>query len=514
MCSLLWSVFGAGAMAQGRVTGLGAVRTLVSGAGTTFPELSEGAAPKIPQCDFKPEKYKGLPYETILRIREENFSPFMTTYYKRPLLIHQGHMQWVWDMEGRRYLDFFGGIVTISLGHCHPRVTAAAVEQLGRLCHTTSIYLQSPIHEYIQQLTSTLPEPLKVVYLVNSGSEANDLATLLAQVHTRNHDFITLSGGYHGGSIAAMGLTAISSWKFSVSTKPGSHPTMCPDVYRGIWGGSRCRDSPVQTLRSCNCSPGRCEAKDKYIDQLHNTLQTAVPNQVAGFIAEPIQGVNGTVQYPKGFLKEASDIIRERGGLYISDEVQTGFGRLGSHYWGFQTHGVQPDIVTMAKGIGNGFPMGAVVTTPEIAASMIQASIYNTFGGTPLAAVIGSTVLKVIEEDGLMAKCETLGTYLMLELAKLRDQFEIVGDVRGKGLMVGVEMVNDKNSQKPLATKEMNEIWEDCREMGLLLGKGGMCGQTFRIKPPMCISQEDIDFAVAVFRQAVQNRTWRRLEAL
>ncbi|XP_072371684.1 alanine--glyoxylate aminotransferase 2, mitochondrial isoform X2 [Scyliorhinus torazame] len=440
MCSLLWSVFGAGAMAQGRVTGLGAVRTLVSGAGTTFPELSEGAAPKIPQCDFKPEKYKGLPYETILRIREENFSPFMTTYYKRPLLIHQGHMQWVWDMEGRRYLDFFGGIVTISLGHCHPRVTAAAVEQLGRLCHTTSIYLQSPIHEYIQQLTSTLPEPLKVVYLVNSGSEANDLATLLAQVHTRNHDFITLSGGYHGGSIAAMGLTAISSWKFSVSTKPGSHPTMCPDVYRGIWGGSRCRDSPVQTLRSCNCSPGRCEAKDKYIDQLHNTLQTAVPNQVAGFIAEPIQGVNGTVQYPKGFLKEASDIIRERGGLYISDEV--------------------------------------------------------------------------IEEDGLMAKCETLGTYLMLELAKLRDQFEIVGDVRGKGLMVGVEMVNDKNSQKPLATKEMNEIWEDCREMGLLLGKGGMCGQTFRIKPPMCISQEDIDFAVAVFRQAVQNRTWRRLEAL
>ncbi|XP_067884408.1 alanine--glyoxylate aminotransferase 2, mitochondrial-like, partial [Heterodontus francisci] len=155
-------------------------------------------------------------------------------------------------------------------------------------------------------------------------------------------------------------------------------------------------------------------------------------------------GVNGTVQYPKGFLKEASEMIRERGGLYISDEVQTGFGRLGSHYWGFQTHGVKPDIVTMAKGIGNGFPMAAVVTTPDIIASLAESLNFNTFGGNPLACVIGSTVLEVIEGDGLMAKCETLGTYLLLELAKLRDEFEIVGDVRGKGLMVGVEMVKDK----------------------------------------------------------------------
>ncbi|XP_041041316.1 alanine--glyoxylate aminotransferase 2, mitochondrial-like [Carcharodon carcharias] len=250
-----------------------------------------------------------------------------------------------------------------------------------------------------------------------------------------------------------------------------------------------------------------CQAKDAYIGQLHTTLQSAVPSRVAGFIAEPIQGVNGIVQYPKGFLKEVQEIIRERGGLYISDEVQTGFGRLGSHYWGFQAHGVKPDIVTMAKGIGNGFPMGAVVTTPEIAASLSVAMTFNTFGGNPLACVIGSTVLEVIEADGLMANCETLGTHLLLELANLRDEFEIVGDVRGKGLMVGVEMVQDKASQKPLPAQKMNQIFEDCREMGLLLGIGGMYGQTFRMNPPMCISRQDIDFAVAVFRVALQRQT-------
>ncbi|XP_078392578.1 alanine--glyoxylate aminotransferase 2, mitochondrial, partial [Cetorhinus maximus] len=346
-----------------------------------------------------------------------------------------------------------------------------------------------------------------VVMLVNSGSEANDLAMLLARVHTRNHDIITLSGAYHGASNATMGLTSISSWKYILGANSGCHPTMCPDVFRGLWGGSQCRDSPVQTLRSCNCSPDSCQAKDAYIGQLHATLQSAVPNRVAGFIAEPIQGVNGVVQYPKGFLKEVAEIIRERGGLYISDEVQTGFGRLGSHYWGFQAHGVKPDIVTMAKGIGNGFPMGAVVTTPEIAASLSEAMTFNTFGGNPLACAIGSTVLEVIEADGLMSNSETLGTHLLLQLAKLRDEFEIVGDVRGKGLMVGVEMVQDKASQKPLPTQEMDQILEDCREMGLLLGKGGMYGQTFRMNPPMCISRQDIDFAVTVFRVALQRQT-------
>ncbi|XP_072448921.1 alanine--glyoxylate aminotransferase 2, mitochondrial [Chiloscyllium punctatum] len=468
----------------------------------------------MPACDFKPESYQGQPYDALLRIRKEKLSPFTVSYYQQPLLLHQGHMQWLWDVQGHRYLDFFGGIVTISIGHCHPKVTAAAENQLRRLCHTTNIYLHPPLYEYIEQLTSLLPNHLKVVFLVNSGSEANDLALLLAQNHTRSHHIITLSGGYHGATISAMGLTSISNWKYNISANTNCHPAMCPDVFRGLWGGSRCRDSVVQTLRSCSCTADRCHAKDQYINQLHNTLQSAVPKKIAAFIAEPIQGVNGTVQYPKGFLKEVAEIIRERGGLYISDEVQTGFGRLGSHYWGFQSHGVVPDIVTMAKGIGNGFPMGAVVTTPEIAAAMSEATTFNTFGGNPMACTIGSTVLKVIEEENLMGNCQTLGNQLLLGLEKLRQEFEIVGDVRGKGLMIGMEMVDSRDSQKPLPAQEMNQIWEDCREMGLLLGKGGMYGQSFRIKPPMCITKEDVDFALSVFRVALQKQTSRRLQNL
>uniref|UniRef100_UPI00398EC86D alanine--glyoxylate aminotransferase 2, mitochondrial n=1 Tax=Pristiophorus japonicus TaxID=55135 RepID=UPI00398EC86D len=442
MCGArVWrGVLGAGARAG---------RSLSSGVGATSPGLGEQEIPEIPPCDYKPEQYKALPYDAMLAIRRRHLSPHALTYYTRPLLIHQGHMQWLWDSEGRRYLDFFGGIVTISVGHCHPKVTEVAREQMGRLCHTTNIYMHPGINEYMERLIATLPDPLRIVFLLNSGSEANDLAMLLARVHTHNHNLITLRGAYHGSSISTMALGSISSWKFNVSTVSGCHPTMCPDVYRGPWGGSQCRDSPVQTLRHCDCSAGSCQAKHAYIEQLRDVLLCAVPRRLGGFIAEPIQGVNGTVQYPKGFLKEVSEIIREQGGVYISDEVQTGFGRLGSHFWGFQAHGVMPDIVTMAKGIGNGFPMAAVITTPEIAASMSEGINFNTFGGSPLACAIGSAVLDVIEADGLMANSENLGTNLMMQLVKLRDEFEIVGDVRGKGLMVGMEMVTDKVSGTP-----------------------------------------------------------------
>ncbi|XP_072113586.1 alanine--glyoxylate aminotransferase 2, mitochondrial isoform X8 [Mobula birostris] len=291
------------------------------------------------------------------------------------------------------------------------------------------------------------------------------------------------------------------------------HPqVMCPDVYRGLWGGSKCRDSPVQTTRSCNChsDTGECQAREAYLSEFRELLLSAAPLRLAGFIAEPIQGVNGVVQYPRGFLSEAANIVRARGGLYISDEVQTGFGRLGSHFWGFQSLGVTPDIITTAKGIANGFPMGAVVTTPDIAACMGEALSFNTFGGGPLACAIGSAVLQVIDEEGLMQNAEARGTDLMLQLSDLRKEFEVVGDVRGKGLMVGLELVRSKESREPLPPTDMRRIWEDCKEMGLLLGIGGIFGQTFRLKPPMCISQEDVDFAVAVLRLALQRHTLRK----
>uniref|UniRef100_A0A5F8GVL2 Alanine--glyoxylate aminotransferase 2, mitochondrial n=1 Tax=Monodelphis domestica TaxID=13616 RepID=A0A5F8GVL2_MONDO len=441
-------------------------------------KLSVHTPPKMPPCDFTPERYESLPYNQILEIRKQNFSPQMSTYFQKPLLLHQGYMQWLFDYEGKRYLDLFSGIVTVSVGHCHPRVTTAAQNQFGRLWHTSPVFLHPAIHEYAEKLTALLPEPLKVVYFTNSGSEANDLAMMMARSHSQNVDIISFRGAYHGASPSTLGLTSVGAFKPRTTTGSNCQTTMCPDVFRGPWGGSQCRDSLVQTIRKCSCAPGCCEANSQYIEQFKNTLHTVVAKEIAGFFAEPIQGVNGVVQYPKGFLKEAFQLVRERGGVCIADEVQTGFGRLGTHFWGFQSHGVLPDIVTMAKGIANGFPMSAVVTTPEIAKSLTKSmNFFNTFSGNPIAGVIASAVLDAIKEDGLQENSQETGSYLLLKLAKLQNEFEIIGDVRGKGLMIGVEMVQD---------------------------------QTFRIAPPMCITKEEADFAVEVFHSVLRRHMEKR----
>ncbi|XP_003470269.2 alanine--glyoxylate aminotransferase 2, mitochondrial isoform X1 [Cavia porcellus] len=480
------------------------------------PSLSLGASwasvnkfdlhtkPRMPPCDFSPERYQSLAYEHALEIHRQHLSPVATAYFQKPLLLHQGHMEWLFDSEGNRYLDFFSGIVTVSVGHCHPKVNAAAQKQLGCLWHTSSVFFHPPMHKYAEELSALLPEPLKVIFLVNSGSEANDLAMLMARAHSQHTDIISFRGAYHGCSPYTLGLTNIRTFKTKLLTGMGCQSTMCPDVFRGPWGGSHCRDSPVQTIRKCSCSPDCCQAKDQYIEQFKDTLNTSVSSSIAGFFAEPIQGVNGFVQYPKGFLKEAFELVRERGGVCIADEVQTGFGRLGSHFWGFQTHDVLPDIVTMAKGIGNGFPMAAVVTTQEIAKSLAKCLLhFNTFGGNPIACAIGSAVLEVIKEEKTQENSQEVGTYMLQKLAKLRDEFDIVGDVRGKGLLIGVEMVQDKMSCQPLSCEEVNQIHEDCKDMGLLVGRGGIFSQTFRIAPPMCITKPEADFAVEVFRSAL-----------
>ncbi|KAG7269837.1 hypothetical protein CRUP_032360 [Coryphaenoides rupestris] len=430
--------------------------------------------PPMPPCDFKPQQHRDMSKERMMDIRKRICNPMTmkVTYYKSPVFAHQGHMQWLWDVDGKRYLDLFAGVATVSVGHCHPKVTAAATAQMKKLWHTTNIYVFQALHEYSEKLAAHFPDPLKVVYLTNSGSEANDLAMLMARLHTGNHDIITFRGSYHGGSPYTMALTSNSAYKYPIANG-GCTNTMCPDVFRGPWGGSHCRDSPVQTTRPCHCPQGQCEANDQYIGQLKETFATSLPSQIAGFFAEPIQGMGGAVQYPKDYLKQAYKLVRERGGICIADEVQTGFGRTGSHFWGFQGHEVMPDIVTMAKGIGSGFPMAALVTTPEISASFAKGMHFNTFGGNPLACTVGSTVL----DEGTQENSRVVGTYILTELAKLRDKHEIIGDVRGKGLQIGVEMVEDKVSKTPLPVTAMSSIFEDIKDMGVLIGKGGVYGQ-------------------------------------
>ncbi|XP_063700685.1 alanine--glyoxylate aminotransferase 2, mitochondrial [Culicoides brevitarsis] len=478
---------------------------------TTLSKLTRLAStklavePKLPETEFEAPSYDGPSYDHVRNVRDTNLNPVLRTIYKKPLLIHSGKMQWLYDHEGRRYLDMFGGVVTVSVGHCHPRVTAALQSQIHKLWHTTNIYLHPKIHEFAEKLVSTMPKGLDCVYFVNSGSEANDLAMSLSRMYTGNFDVISLRNAYHGGSPYTLGLTAHDTYKYPIpGVNNGIIHAMNADPYKGIWGGSNCRDCPVQTDRKCDCGPNGCQAGKNYIKELGEVFKYSLPKgRVAAMFAESIQGVGGIVQFPKNYIKEAAKMVRANGGLFISDEVQTGFGRTGDHFWGFEGHGIVPDIVTMAKGIGNGFPIGAVVTRKEIASMMSQAAHFNTYGGNPLSSAVGVEVLNVIKDEGMQENSLKMGNYFLEQLAQLRDEYEIIGDVRGKGLMIGVEFVSDKDSKNPLDKQQFLDIWEQTKDMGVLFGTGGAYGNVLRVKPPMCINKADVDFAVDVLKSAL-----------
>ncbi|XP_068618804.1 alanine--glyoxylate aminotransferase 2, mitochondrial [Battus philenor] len=397
-------------------------------------------------------------------------------------------MQWLFDHEGRRYLDLFGGIVTVSVGHCHPKVSAALHEQIDTLWHVTNIYRHPKLYEYVEKLTSKFPGDLKVVYLVNSGTEANDLAVILARSYTGHRDVISLQSGYHGCSSGIIGLTSTRAYRNPAVIPLGFYNALLPDPYRGIWGG--CRDSLSQVPNSCSC-PSDCESSDKYVHQLSELLENSTPSgRVAALFAESIQGVNGTVQFPKGYLRKACEVVRKHGGVFVADEVQTGFGRTGDTFWGFENQGFTPDIVTLAKGIGNGFPMAAVVTTSKIAAAHTQASYFNTFGGNPLAATAGKAVLEVIEEEGLQMSNKIVGKYFIEQLMQLQKVYPVIGDVRGKGLMLAVELVIP-GTKEPMCAEDFQNIFETIKDLGILIGRGGRWNNVLRIKPPMCINKQD-----------------------
>ena len=447
------------------------------------------AAPALPPCDFKPAPYAGPTKDEVLAMRKEFCTPALVTYYKNPVMMVQGHMQYLFDETGRRYLDVFGGIVTVSVGHCHPKVMAAVNAQNTLLQHTTTIYLHPTIAQYAKKLASTFPKEsnLTSVYFVNSGSDANDLAMLMARAHTGNYDLIALRNAYHGGSANPMGLTAHSTWKYNVPQGFGVHHALLPDRFRGPYG----YNDP--------------KAGEKYSYDVTEVIRYSTSGKVAGFIAEPMQGVGGVVEMPPGYLAGVYQSVRAAGGVCISDEVQTGFGRTGENFWGFQTvggPGLYPDIVTMAKGIGNGCPLAAVVTTPAIAKSLVGHIHFNTFGGNPVSMAQGLATLNVMLDEDYQGRAKSLGAQLFDGLRALQQSHPLIGDIRGKGLMCGVDLVADLATKTP-ATVQCAAIFERCKDLGLIIGKGGFFGNVLRIKPPMCLTPADIEFMLGVLDLAI-----------
>ncbi|GFY83842.1 similar to PYRIMIDINE 4 [Actinidia rufa] len=434
---------------------------------------NDAPIPKIPPFDYSPPPYTGPSAAEIMQKRKEYLSPSMFCFYDKPINVVDGKMQYLFDENGRRYLDAFGGIATVCCGHCHPDVVKAIVNQTNRLQHSTILYLNPAIADFAEALASKLPGDLKVVFFTNSGTEANELAMMMARQYTGCQDIVSLRNAYHGNAAGTMGATAQSNWKFNI-VQSGVHHALNPDPYRGVFG-----------------SDGEMYAKD-----VQDLINFGTSGHVAGFMSEAIQGVGGgIIELAPGYLPAVYRTIKKAGGLCIADEVQAGFARTGGHFWGFESHGVVPDIVTMAKGIGNGIPLGAVVTTPEIARVLTRRSYFNTFGGNPVCTAAGHAVLRVIERENLQQNAHVVGSYLKERLMGLKDKHEIIGDVRGRGLMLGIELVTDRQLKTP-AKIETLHVMDQMKEMGVLIGKGGFYGNVFRITPPLCFTKEDADFLV------------------
>ena len=398
---------------------------------------------------------------------QQKFVPF-----KDPIVFRKGSMQYLYDAENRRYIDLLGMNVCISVGHSHPDVVAAAQEQAAELTHcTTMFYHPVPAH-LAEELSATLPAGQEwVVHFTNSGAEAVDLAMTIARTYTGNLDLLALRTGYHGPTAAAQSVTGISSWRHP--GMPGHVAFMPePNQYRGIFG------------ENAGAAP--------YLDEIERVISSATEGRVAGMIVESVQGYGGIIPMPKGYLSGAAERVRNAGGLFIADEVQAGFGRTGEHMWGFEADEVIPDIIVMAKGIGNGFPLGAVVTHKKIAAPMAEKFMFHTYGANPTSCAAGRAVLEVIKKDKVQQNAKKVGGVLYDRLVDLKEKHQAIGDVRGKGLMLAIEMVKDRKTKEPDCDVTA-AVFENCRESGLILSKSGPYQSVLRMVPPMCLSLDDVD---------------------
>jgi 4-aminobutyrate aminotransferase len=420
--------------------------------------------------------------EEVLQKHKQYIFPSVSLYFTDPLVTDHASMQYLWDTDGRKYLDFFGGIVTVSVGHCNPRVTEKIKAQVDRLQHTSTLFPNEHIVALAEKIAQITPGEISQSFFTNSGTEANELAVQLARVHSDGMEIVALRHGYSGRSQLAQGLTAHSPWRKSLPGTFGIVHAVNPYCYRCPFGAK-----PESCGLEC--------AKD-----VENVIQTTTSGRIAGFLAEPIQGVGGFITPPKDYFKIVFKIVKEYGGVFISDEVQTGWGRTGKKWFGIEQWEVTPDIITSAKGMGNGVPIGLTATTPAIAASFKGLQI-STFGGNPVTSVAAKAVIDIIEGDKLMDNAALVGGYFREKLEELKQKHTLIGDVRGMGLMQALELVKDRNSKEP-APQETNRLLDAARAEGLLIGKGGLHGNVIRMSPPMNISKSDVDEAARLLDRA------------
>lgn len=404
---------------------------------------------------------------------------------REPMVFRKGSMQYLWDEAGNKYTDLLGMNVCISVGHSHPKVVAAAMAQAQELTHcTTMFYHPVPAH-FAEELAATMPKGPKgdvewVVHFTNSGSEAIDLAMTMARTYTGNLDLLALRTAYHGPTAAAQSVTGIAGWRHP--GMPGNVAFVAePNQYRGIFG------------RNAGAQP--------YLDEIERVIQTSTTGHIAGILIESVQGYGGVIEMPPGYMSGAAERVRAAGGLYIADEVQSGFGRTGNNMWGFEADGVIPDIVVMAKGISNGFPLGAVVARREIAEPMADKFMFHTYGANPTSCAAGRAVLQVIAEDKLQENARTVGAALLERLKDLYQKHPGIGDVRGSGLMLAIEMVRDRKTMEP-DPDLTSAVFEGSREAGVILSKSGPTRSCLRMVPPMCLTLADVDVVAQGLDQA------------
>lgn len=421
--------------------------------------------------------------ERIREAHRRHVFPAVKTFYDEPLPIVRGQGKHVWDADGNRYLDFFGGIVTVGLGHCHPEVNHAIHEQVDTLQHVSTLFPNQPMVEVAERLARVSPGKCDRSFFTNSGTEANEMAVLLAELHTGASELISLRHGYSGRSLLTMTATGQHPWRLGRSQAPGIRHAANAYCYRCPFG---------LEYPSCDL---RC-ARD-----IEEVIRTTTSGRVAGFLAEPIQGVGGFITPPPGYFEVAVEIVRRYGGVFICDEVQTGWGRTGTHLNGIEHWGVEPDIVTYAKALGNGVPVAATVATSEIADS-IEGNTLSTFGGNPVSMAAAGAVIDVVERDRLAENAEEVGAFLREGLESLRERHPAIGEVRGKGLMQALEFVEDRESKTPDAAFT-ERLLQCVRDEGLLIGKGGLFGNCVRISPPLNITRSDAADALALLDRAL-----------